>query len=44
MLSPLFWMRYFPMDSAPENNLLSERYVQKLNYGHTLQGHDAIVL
>ena len=44
LFSPLFWVLYFPMDNASGKIELSERYIKKLNCGHTLQGHDVVVL
>ena len=35
---------YFPMNSASGKTELSERYIKKLNCGHTLQSYDAVVL
>ena len=35
---------YFPMDLASGKIELSERYIQKLKCGHTLQSYNAVVL
>ena len=44
LFAPLFWILYFPMDWASGKIELSERYIKKLNCGHTLQRHYAVVL
>ena len=44
LFSPLFWILYFPKDSASGKIELSERYIKKLNCSHTLQSYDAVVL
>ena len=37
LFSPLFWIRYFPMDSASTKNELSERYPETQLWSHTAQ-------
>ena len=37
LFSPFFWVLYFPMDLASRKIELSECYIQKLKFGHTLQ-------
>ena len=44
LFSSLFWILYFLMDSTSGKIELSERYIKKLNCGHTLQSYDAVVL
>ena len=44
LFSPFFWILYFPMDLASGKIELSERYIQKLKCGHTLQSYNAVVL
>ena len=44
LFSPFFWILYFPMDLASGKIELSERYIQKLKCGHTLQSYNAVLL
>ena len=44
LFSLFFWILYFPMDLASGKIELSERYIQKLKCGHTLQSYNAVVL
>ena len=44
LFSPFFWILYFPMDLASGKIELSERYIQKLKCGHTLQSYNVVVL